>query len=77
MLIIKYERLKSFLRKAEENGFILICMLKTEMSQYYMKSNILMTVTKGTTKLERWTAAHYPPACQVPLGAEQRPYCTN
>jgi len=53
MLIIKYERLKSFLRKAEENGFILICMLKTEMSQYYMKSNILMTVTKGTTKLER------------------------
>lgn len=64
MLIIKYERLKSFLRKAEENGFTLICVIETQMSQHYMKNSIIMTVTKGTAKLKRWTAACYSPACQ-------------
>lgn len=77
MLIIKYKRLKSFLRKAEENGFTLICVLKTQMSQHYMKSSIIMTVTKGTAKLERWTAACHSPACQVLLGAKHSPQCTN
>lgn len=51
MLIIKYKRLKSFLRKAEENGFTLICMLKTEMRQHSMKSSIIAMVTKAG----RWT----------------------
>lgn len=47
MLIIKYRRLKSFLRKAEENGFTLICMLKTEMRQHSMKNSIITMVTKA------------------------------
>lgn len=53
MLIIKYGRLKSFLRKAEENASVLICRLKTQMSQHYMKSSIILMVTKGTAKLGR------------------------
>lgn len=56
MLIIKYKRLKSFLRTAEENGFTLICMLKTEMRQHSMKSSIIATVTKAG----RWTACCSP-----------------
>lgn len=77
MLIIKYKRLKSFLRKAEENGFTSICVLKSQMSYHYMKSSIIMTVTKGTAKLGRRTAARCSPACHVPLGAEHSPYCTD
>lgn len=73
MLIIKYERLKSFLRKAEENGFTLICVLEAQMSQHCMKSSIIVTVTKGTAKLERWTAARYSPACQSLWGQSTDP----
>lgn len=47
MLIIKYERLKSFLRKAEENGFTWICVLKTQMSQHYMKKQYYHDSNKG------------------------------
>jgi len=50
-LIIKFKRLKSFLREAEENGFTLICMLKTQMSQHCMKSNIIVAVTKEAARL--------------------------
>lgn len=73
MLIIKYEMLKSFPSKAERNGFTLICMVKTQMSQHSMKSSIPVAVTKGAARLERRTAARCSPACQVLWGQSTDP----
>lgn len=72
MLIINNEMLKSFVSKAEGNGFTLVCVVKTQMSQHSMKSSIPMAGTKGAARLERWTAAPCS-ACQVLWGQSTDP----
>lgn len=72
-LIIKCKMLKSFLSKAEGNGFIWICMVTTQMNQHSMKSSIPVAGTKGAARLERGTAARCSPACPVLWGQSTDP----